>query len=159
MRPMPFEKLPPEWRQGDDGSAPLLISTLHEAALIGILPNGKTRARRPPRVDDFGVGSRLRADPFQKIENQSVYGVGHGYSDGALASSVTGNGRGSRSGRPTARASAARPSTATGAPNGNHATTLRGEMPRLERDPGPRQLHALVGRRALPLEATAYDQK
>lgn len=75
---MPFEKLPPEWRHGDDGSAPLLISTLHEAALIGILPDGKARARRPPRVDDFGVGSRLRADPFQKIENQGVDGVGHG---------------------------------------------------------------------------------
>jgi len=43
-------------------------------------------------------------------------------------------------------ASAARPSAASGAPSGNHATTLRSSALRPKRPAGPRQLHALVRR-------------
>jgi hypothetical protein len=44
MRAMPFEELPPERRYADKASTPFLMLTLHEAAVIGILPNGKARA-------------------------------------------------------------------------------------------------------------------
>lgn len=59
---------------------------LHETALVGVLPDGQARARGPPRVDDFRVGSRLGADPFQEIENEGIDGVGHaGFRAGVAA--------------------------------------------------------------------------
>ena len=102
MRAMRFKELPPERRYGDKGSAALLILTLHEASVIGILPNGKARARRAPCVDDFRVGSWLRTDPFEKIENQRVYGIGQGRAPLVRVIGSWQLGKGN-SGRPTQR--------------------------------------------------------
>ena len=44
MRAMPLKELPPQRCYGDTGSTALLLLTLHEAAVIGLLPNGKARA-------------------------------------------------------------------------------------------------------------------
>jgi hypothetical protein len=48
---------------------------LDEASFVGVFPNRKTWARRPPSLDDLGVRPWVRTDPFKQVEDQSVYGV------------------------------------------------------------------------------------
>ena len=49
-----------------------------EPAPVGLLPDGKPRARCPPGVHHFVVGPRRGTDPLEEIEDQGVDGVGHG---------------------------------------------------------------------------------
>ena len=51
----------------------------HEASVIGVLPYRQTRTRCPPCVEDLGVGTGMRADPLQEVEDQVLHGVGHGF--------------------------------------------------------------------------------
>jgi hypothetical protein len=65
---------------------------LDEATLIGGLPHWKAWAGGAPCIDDFRIRPWPRTDPFEKIENQRLDGVGtqhhHGRSrahDGELS--------------------------------------------------------------------------
>jgi hypothetical protein len=58
---------------GRDGNEP--ASTRDEPPLVGLLPDGEARTRRPPRFDDLGVGAWLTADPGEEIENEAVDGI------------------------------------------------------------------------------------
>jgi hypothetical protein len=49
-----------------------------EASFIGVFPDRKARARRPPGFDDLGVGPWGRADPFEQVEDQSIDGIRQG---------------------------------------------------------------------------------
>jgi hypothetical protein len=49
----------------------------NEAAVVGVFPHRKTRARRPPRLEHLGVGARFGAHPLEEIKDQCVDGVGH----------------------------------------------------------------------------------
>jgi hypothetical protein len=51
---------------------------VEEATLIGFLPHWESRARGAPGFDDLGVRSRVGTNPFQQVEDQSVYWVRHG---------------------------------------------------------------------------------
>ncbi len=53
------------------------IEPLDEAPVVGVLPHGEARARRPPRLHDLVVGARTGPQPFEEIEDQAVDGVGH----------------------------------------------------------------------------------
>ena len=49
-----------------------------EAPVVRVLPHGKARTRRPPRLEHLNVRTRLAAHPLEQIENQAVDGVGSG---------------------------------------------------------------------------------
>jgi len=51
---------------------------LDEAALIGFFPNRKSGTGRAPSVNDLSIRPRFGADPFEKIEDQSVNRIWHG---------------------------------------------------------------------------------
>jgi hypothetical protein len=51
---------------------------LDEPSFIGFFPYGKARAGRSPGVNDFSVCPRVRADPFEQVEDERLYGVRHG---------------------------------------------------------------------------------
>jgi hypothetical protein len=51
--------------------------TRDEALVVGILPHGQTRARRPPGIEDLGVWTRSGTYPLKEVENQSFNGVGN----------------------------------------------------------------------------------
>jgi hypothetical protein len=38
--------------------------TLDNTAFVGLFPHRKPRTRSSPRIDDFGIGSRLTSNPF-----------------------------------------------------------------------------------------------
>ena len=76
MRAMAVEEFSSSCRHGNAGPEALVMVLLDEAAFIGIFPYRKTGARGAPCVHDFCIRPRLRADPFEKVEYQSVYGVG-----------------------------------------------------------------------------------
>jgi hypothetical protein len=54
-----------------------LMTRRDEPPVVGVLPNGKARTRRPPGVEYLDVGARVRADPFEKVENQRLECVRH----------------------------------------------------------------------------------
>jgi hypothetical protein len=51
--------------------------TRDEASIVGVLPHGKARTRRPPRLEHLGVGAGVGADPLEEVEDQGVDGLGH----------------------------------------------------------------------------------
>jgi hypothetical protein len=60
----------------DEGAASRRMMTRDESAVVGVLPHGKTRTRRPPRREHLGVRPGVRAHPLQEVEDQAVDGVG-----------------------------------------------------------------------------------
>jgi len=48
-----------------------------EPPFIGLFPYGQTRTGCSPRIDYFWVGPIAVSDPFQQIENQSIYWIRH----------------------------------------------------------------------------------
>jgi hypothetical protein len=50
-----------------------------EAPVVRVLPHGKARTRRPPRLEHLNVRTRLTAQPLEQIENQAVDAVGSGH--------------------------------------------------------------------------------
>jgi hypothetical protein len=54
-----------------------LVLMVDETPGVGFLPYGEPRTRRAPRFDDFGVGARLGANPFEKIKDQGFDRIGH----------------------------------------------------------------------------------
>ena len=67
----------PGGRNSNAGAAFRCRLTVDEATLLSGLPNRQAWARRPPGVEDFGVGAGARTDPFEEIEDQVVDSVGH----------------------------------------------------------------------------------
>ena len=53
------------------------MATFDEAAVTGLFPNRQARTRRAPCLDDLGVWSRIGTDPFEKVEEERFYGLGH----------------------------------------------------------------------------------
>ena len=51
--------------------------TSDEATLLSGLPYRQAWTRRPPGLEDFGVGAWARADPLEEIEDEGVDSVGH----------------------------------------------------------------------------------
>jgi hypothetical protein len=47
------------------------------AAIDRVLPDRQARARGSPRLDHFGIESRLARDPLDEIEHQCVRRLGH----------------------------------------------------------------------------------
>ena len=56
----------------DVRSASWFLALLEEASCIGFFPEGKAGARGSPGVHHFGVGPRVRAEPFEQIENERL---------------------------------------------------------------------------------------
>ena len=75
MTAMLGEILVPHGGNGYECSDTLLMVTRYEAALIGILPDGKSRTRGTPCGHDLNVGPRSGPDPFEEIEYQGVDGI------------------------------------------------------------------------------------
>jgi len=63
----------------DEATTSGLVTTRDEPALVGVLPYGQARTRCPPRVENVGVRTSIRAYPLEEVENQRFDGVGHGY--------------------------------------------------------------------------------
>jgi hypothetical protein len=62
-----------------DNFAPVEIFLCDETPILGVLPNGKSRAGRAPDFDHFVVGSFAACQPFEEIKYQWVDdSVGHG---------------------------------------------------------------------------------
>jgi hypothetical protein len=53
-------------------TVPRLVDPLDEASVVGLLPDGKARARRPPRVEHLGVGARAGAQPLEEVQHKVV---------------------------------------------------------------------------------------
>jgi len=77
MRPMLIKKLPSQGRHSDQCFAATSVVPLDEATFIGCLPYWQAGARGAPRVHHLGVRPCPGTDPFEKIEYQRLYGVGH----------------------------------------------------------------------------------
>jgi len=58
---------------------PLLMNAIDEASLVGLFPDGQTRTRRAPSVEDFGIRARMWTDPFKEVQDQRLYWVRHRY--------------------------------------------------------------------------------
>jgi len=50
-------------------------AALHEPAVVRVLPDRQTGARRVPRIHDVPVALGRGADPFEEIEQQCFHGV------------------------------------------------------------------------------------
>jgi len=50
---------------------------LHEAALGGVFPHGKSRARRAPRIHRLAIGALSSCDPFNEIQDEVVDCISH----------------------------------------------------------------------------------
>jgi hypothetical protein len=59
-------------------SAARFPALIEKSPLVGLLPNGESRARCAPGIHHFGVRPALRTDPLQKIENERIDGVRFG---------------------------------------------------------------------------------
>jgi hypothetical protein len=78
MTAVSIEELLAKSGPANERAAALMVVTLDEAAVIGIFPYRKPRARRAPGLENYGIGFGLRSDPFEKIEYQCVDRIGHG---------------------------------------------------------------------------------
>jgi hypothetical protein len=67
----------PGRRHRHEHAASRRTMTRDEASVVGVLPHGKARTRRPPRLQHVGVGAGLGAHPLEQVEDQGVDGVGH----------------------------------------------------------------------------------
>lgn len=63
---------------GDEWSHSLAMSACDESMQVGFFPYWKARTRRSPGIHDLGIGPLSRAYPFEKIQYQRIYGIGHG---------------------------------------------------------------------------------
>jgi hypothetical protein len=54
-----------------------LTATSHKATVVGIFPYWQARTRCAPSVEYLGVGARVGAYPFKKVEDQGFDWVGH----------------------------------------------------------------------------------
>jgi hypothetical protein len=61
----------------NESSKSWLMVMLDEASFVSVFPYRETWTRRSPSFDDLSVRPRGRADPFQQVKDQSVYGVRH----------------------------------------------------------------------------------
>lgn len=76
MTAVSIEELLAKSGPANERAAALMVVTLDEAAVIGIFPYGKPRARRAPGLENHGIGFGLRSDAFEKIEYQCVDRIG-----------------------------------------------------------------------------------
>jgi hypothetical protein len=53
------------------------VATLDKASVVGVLPHGKARTRRPPRIEHLGIGTRTGVQPLEEIEGQVIEDVVH----------------------------------------------------------------------------------
>src|SRR5438105_5370360 len=67
-----------ERRHDNHRAVTRFVAAREEAAFGRVLPDGKARTRRPPRVEDLGIRPRLGPDPLEQIEDEAVDGPGHG---------------------------------------------------------------------------------
>src|SRR5260221_6339070 len=49
----------------------------NEPSRIGVFPDGKTRARGAPSLNDLTIRSRVWANPLQQVKYQSIDGIKH----------------------------------------------------------------------------------
>jgi hypothetical protein len=71
--------LPQVFRSGggdrDERAALRCLVACDKASVVGVLPHGQARARRPPRVEHLRVRARFGSDPFEEVENQGIDAV------------------------------------------------------------------------------------
>ena len=66
---------------------------LDEAALIGLFSYRQPRARCVPSLNDFPIGSLLRTDPFEEIEDQSAERICHACNPRVVSAGLEGSRR------------------------------------------------------------------
>jgi hypothetical protein len=77
MGALPFKVRSAQRAHDDEFSMSLPAQVIDEAALVGFFPDRQAWTRSTPGFEDFGTRPRPRTDPFEKVQDQWLYGVRH----------------------------------------------------------------------------------